>query len=159
MIVVILAIMPWASGVTNASSWPYLHRISCLQPPYHSLPFFIPLSLFTSLLPSVVLCCLKGFGSGPETSRCTLLSTQHRVTFSPAVHPPLTALTFTYSTAPVISHRNGLQTAHRLCIHADTKPTKGHREKAGQRSSNTIKLMLNNINLTQGKVQQALVNS
>lgn len=50
----ILAIVPWATGVATAGSWPYLHRTSCPQPPHHSVtPDFITICLLSSLLPTV----------------------------------------------------------------------------------------------------------
>lgn len=103
-------ILPRATSVTRASSWTYLHRTSSMQ----------PACLSSHHLLSSVGFHLEGFGSGPETIRCTFLPSLLGVTFSPVVHPPQTALTFTYSTAPS-PLRNGLQTAHCLCIHAVRK--------------------------------------
>lgn len=97
-----------------------------------SLPLpcsFLRTARTLSSIISVVLYPLKGFVSGPETSRCTFLLSPWKATFSPTVHPPLTALTFTHSPALVISQEcteNG--TSHR-CIHAESKLTKD-REKS-----------------------------
>lgn len=99
------------SSVAGVSSWTYLCTTSSVQPARLSNH---------QLLFSVVSQRLEGFSSGPENIRCTFLCSLLGVTFSPVVHPPQTALTFTYRTAPS-PLRNGLQTAHCLCIHAERK--------------------------------------
>lgn len=115
---VIFAIIVWAL----CDSWPFPTE-------HHICRNHITVSLHSyNPPPSPIFSCFllpqRALGSSPETSRCTVLAPLHRVTFSPAVHPPLTALTFTYSTALDISPRNGLQTAHRLCIHAGRRKDK-----------------------------------